>query len=689
MNKKLVTLAMMVLLAWGGAEQAIAGNDNITIPVDSTELASLTNVMDIIDQIPGVHYTDGDITVDGRGVAEVHVDDRRLTELTELWHTPANKVKKVEVITNPGAQYDKSVRAVLIVHLKAITDNGFNLDNTLRFDYTDRLSTNDELSLAWKQNSLNAGFFAGWNQSRDKSKEEDFSTSYENKKPSEGSKDLYYLYSHTQQLTLKGNIGYDFTPLHHVEASYSFHRMPRASVYVDEIETSTYGPKDGSIDFSHPKETQKNPGMKLTTPLTRHIFNAEYRGYVKKWTLSVGSNVTIEDKDYDVHMFDAEQTHQTIIRDAIITRSYLKASLPVGKGKFDAGLELNSDNMELTVDGHRKHDDTDPMFITHTKNSDLTAAAYVSLSQTFGIWTLAGGLRYEDAHFAYKPYEDDGLMAFLDKTMPYIINMMGERDEEELRQYKFAQLWLDRKLTNDNRYLYPNLSVSARLGESTLSLSYSISRQKAYLALSHIGIGDITDESILTKMVRDERVTTTMLDWKWKWLTASMTYNHHTDPVFRTLSSINSFNGKSYDDIDLNIAASPTVGFWHPSVSFSLHKQWLEIEGVKPDRLKKPFVSIGWTNSFNLPDQWMILVNADWHSKGAKSNTYYYSNNLNLDASVQKTFTRPNISVKLQLNDIFRNSYDDVTVYTGTESSSLGYAVRNPRILSLIVKYHF
>lgn len=689
MNKRFLTLAMLTLLILGEPVHAVADNGSITIPVSDTELANLTNVMDIINQIPGVNYANDEINVDGRGAAEVYINDRRLTELTELWHTPANKVEYVEVVTNPGAQYDKSVRAVLIIHLKAVTDNGFTLDNTLSFDYTTRLSTNDELSLAWKQNRLNAGFFAGWNQSRQQTLEEDYSTTYKDKKPDSGTKDILYPYSHSQQLTLKGNLGYDFTPLHHIEAAYTFQRVPRSSVWVDEIESSEYAAKGGSIDFSTPTSTTIGPGMEISAPQTRHIFNMEYRGYIKQWTLSVGSNVTVENRDYTSLVHQPESTPQTIDRDQVITRSYVKASLPVGEGKFDAGVEFNSDNMKLKVDRHRKEDIFDKLYNYHTNNSDMTAAAYINLSQTFGIWTLAGGLRYEDAHFRYKPYDDDGLMFYLDKTIPGLIEKMGGITDDIISQYKYLQLWRDRKITNNNRHIYPNLSISTSLGKSTLSLSYSISRKKAYLAYMHLGFDELSDNAIYSKMVRDERVTTTVLDWKWNWLAASLTYNRHTDPVLTTLSLINSYNGKEYDDLDLNIAASPTIGFWHPSVSFSLHKQWLEVDGVKPDRLKKPFVSIGWTNSFNLPKNWLILVNADWHSKGAKSNTYYYSENLNMDASVQKTFTHPNLSVKLQLSDIFRNSYDDVTVYTGTESSSVGYAVRNPRVLSLIVKYHF
>lgn len=689
MNKRFITFALLALLFKGSPVQAYADNASFNIPVNNTELATLTNVMDIIDQIPGVSYDDEEITVDGRGTAEVYINDRRLTELTELWHTPANKVEYVEVVTNPGAQYDKSVRAVLIIHLKTVTDNGFNLDNTLRFDYTTRLSTNNELTLAWKQDRLNAGFFAGWNQSRQQLLEEDYSTSYKDKKPVTGTKDVLDLYAHSQQLTLKGNLGYDFTPLHHIEAAYSFQRVPRSSVYVNEIESSTYEPKGGSIDFSHPISTDIVPGLTISSPKTRHDFNLEYRGYIKQWTLSVGSNVMVEDRDYTAQPIEPQSNPLTIDRDQITTRSYAKASLPVNEGKFDVGVEFNSDKMKLMVDRHRHEDIFDTWYNNHTNNSDMTTAAYINLSQTFGIWTLAGGLRYEDAHFSYKPYDDDGLMIFLDDVIPGLIKEMGGISEEDFNQYKYLQLWRDRKLTNDNRHIYPNLSISARLGESTLSISYSISRKKAYLAYSHIAFYELSEDFFKTKIVRDERVTTTILDWKWKWLSASLTYNRHTDPVFTTLSTINSFNGKEYDDVDLNVVASPSVGLWHPSVSFSLHKQWLEIDGVKPTRLKKPYVAIGWTNSFNLPKNWLILVNADWHSKGAKSNTYYYSENLNMDASVQKTFAHPNLSVKLQLSDIFRNSYDDVTVYTGTETNSVGYAVRNPRILSLIIKYHF
>lgn len=654
-----------------------------TIRVDSTELATLSNTVDILSQIPGLSSDNGKIYVDGRGVAEIYIDDRKLTELTELWHTPANRVSAIDVITSPGAQYDKTVRAVIIIRLKAVTDNGFTLDNDLRFDYTHRLSTSDELSLAWKYDKLNAGFSAGWNQGREEDLEKDYETTYKDGVPTGAIMDLSYPYIHSQQVTLKGNFGYDFSPLHHLEASYSFIRRPRNSALIGTGIHYDYPVHDGVVDFANPSGVSEAVGARQTAPMTRHMVNLEYRGYINRWTLKAGTNVTFEDMDTNIYIDGGGGTDY--LRDEIITRSYVKASLPVGEGSFDAGIEYNTDGMEVQYARHFIDPSRDQYNYTHTDVTDNTLAAYVNLSQTFGIWTLAGGVRYEGNFYAYKPYSDDAVMDYLDHIMPGLIKVSGINP----RDYLFGRLWLDRKYKEQSHNIYPSISISAELGKSTLTLSHSISYNKAYLGLSRITLMDIDPEAMLSKMLDDEKITTNVLDWRWQWLDLSLTHNRHDHPVFNGLSSLIAFNGDSYDDLDLKVSASPTIGWWHPSLVLTFHKQWLDLKGAESHLLRKPHLAISWTNSLNLPANWLVLLNADWHSRGAQRNTYYYSTNFVMDAAVQKSFPRQHLTLKLQLSNIFRDSYDDVTIVTQDATSAAGYAIRLPRSLSLSLRYNF
>lgn len=679
MNKNATTALILMSLACTNVMGGTMTNDTEAIKVDSTELASFNNIMDVISQIPGIYLTDDGINVVGRGIADVYINDRRLTELTELWHIPASKVEKIQIEKNPGAQYDKSVSSVIIIRMKEVTDNGFKLDNKLRFDYSNLLSTNNELTLGWKHDKLDIGAFVGWNQVRNTAFEKDYHIDYKEKAATGGNLDEYDIKSHSQQLTVKGNIGYDITPLHRIEASYTFQRAPRNYDQEDEITSHTFKPVNGGIDFGNPSSSTVTPGHYTTNPMTRHIVNAEYRGYIDKWTLLAGTNLTFEDKS--TNKSSVNDTPTQFKRKETITRSYAKATLPVGNGDFNTGVEFNSDNMDVTYNANNPNPNVGKWFDTHTDNSDISTAAFINLSQKFGIWSFSGGMRYEGTYFTYKPFEDDGLMLYLDKYMSQY------HDFIDTDKYIYARLWLDRKFTKENHNIYPTLSINAQLGESTLKLTHSLSYKKAYLAMSRITLSDLSNDVIQERLLNNETITTTELEWKWKWLSATLTHDSHENPVFGTTSSLKMFNGDAYDDINLNITASPTIGPWHPSISMNLYKQWLELDCSKPDKLKKPILYLEWNNTLNLPHNWLFLVNADWHSRGAKGNTYNYSTNLNMNASIQKTFPKQNLSVTLQVDNIFRNSYDDITIYVNDATASDGYAIRNSRTASLTLKY--
>lgn len=666
-------LALLLCLCFGAM-----GADRVTVKVDSTELATLDNVMSIIGQIPGLHCVDDAIYVDGRGEAEVFMDERKLSEITELWHTLASRVADIQIIKTPGAAYDKTVQAVVIIHLKAPTDDGLSLDENLALDYTDRAALSNKLTLGWKRGRLNTEAFAGWEQQRSTSREEDYTVTYSGRSPVSGSKNVSSIYNHTQKLTLKINAGYDFTPLHHLEVAYKFHRVPRKTDEVEGVEHYDYLPIGGTIDFDHPVSSRINAGHVNRSPRTHHEANMEYRGYVRRWTLSAGINANFINSYSNGYPYNNFPTfHQ---ERETITRSFLKANRPLGKGSLEAGVEFNTDGMEVTDEILDPNSPTAPYAKEHVYNSDQTLATFVSLSQQFGIWSLSGGLRYEGDFFSYKPYKDDGVMWFLDRLMP----LYGKRIDPE--KYIFARLWRDRKFTQSHHNVYPNISLGVRLGKSNLSLSYTRSYQKAYLAFSQITLKDLSNEKLLSKIMDDEKISTTVLSYGWNWINTSLTHEWHTTPVF---SSSDKYNGNDYHGLTLSVAAAPTIGPWSPSLTAVLYKQWLHMECANPKNLRTPLLSLSWTNSLRLPKDWLVFLNANWHSRGSKYDLYYHSTNLNMDVAVQKLFLHKQLSVTLQMSNIFRRSYEDVTFFNIDKTSSTGHAIRKPRTLTLSVNYHF
>ncbi|WP_244436453.1 TonB-dependent receptor plug domain-containing protein [Bacteroides timonensis] len=73
---------------------------------------------DLLDKIPGVSAEDGAVNVFGQGAAEIYINGRKVRNSSELDQLSSDNVKSVEVVRNPGARYDASVKAVVRIITK-------------------------------------------------------------------------------------------------------------------------------------------------------------------------------------------------------------------------------------------------------------------------------------------------------------------------------------------------------------------------------------------------------------------------------------------------------------------------------------------------------------------------------------------------------------------------------------------
>ena len=97
--------------------------------VRGSVLENVGTADDVLAKTPGLIKGQNGLEVIGRGSPLVYINGRRVTDASELSRLQSNEIQSVEVITNPGAQYDASVRAV--VRIKTIKRQGdgfgFNL----------------------------------------------------------------------------------------------------------------------------------------------------------------------------------------------------------------------------------------------------------------------------------------------------------------------------------------------------------------------------------------------------------------------------------------------------------------------------------------------------------------------------------------------------------------------------------
>lgn len=665
--KKTLSIFFAVLLTTGvygqqsdapAEEDQIVMLENQVIKVEGTEMARLPYVLDILKQTPRVSVEGNAITVIGRGTPAIYVGNRKVTELTELSRIAASYVSSIIVMTQPGAEYGKDVQAVIVIEpIKKLAD-GLTEEATLRFNLTNKLATNAEVTVGWKRDALNVGAFLAFNEEHQSLSKSSFKYHYENQNLVKKEEDTQHPDKYRQRVTgtLFGSYAISDNSL--LSLQYTLTKLRINRTYVPEA-----------------SQTNKNPE-------TRHDIGLEYKGTLGAWQLTVGNNTffnTIEENGYKPISFNYYLRKQTDVR------TYVVAKAPLWQGNLSIGAEHEYDYMKIDkYEDVFDVDDAEEMYFNvHAKHPDHTAAVFTSTSQQFGNWTIEAGLRYEYRNTTYKPCSDDGLMKAIDE---YLAN----HPNEDTNKYPIVGvLHSHRELHKDLNFFFPSLKIVRKQGESLFTLYHTQSSVRPNLGFTRLTFKDL--EHLRDQIVRTERVSTTSLDWKYRWINLTATYTHYNDPICSTMNGSVSYNAPSYDAFDFNTTLSPHIGVWSPVLNVNVHKQWFDMQLANgKGKLYDILCRVTLDNTISLPSHWLILANANWHGKGGERNWYFYKPDFCLNASVQKEFPRQRLTLILSAQNIFKGSYIDVTRYTQAYNNiSEGAREENLRNVSLTAKYRF
>lgn len=658
MGRRNLSLLFTVLLTISvyGQQSDAAKEYHQTIKVEGTEMAHLPYVLDILRQTPTVSVTGNTVNVIGRGIPAIYIGNRKVTDLTELSHFAASYVSSITVMTQPGAEYGKDVQAVIVIEPIKDYENGLKGDGTLRFDITNKIATNAEVTLGWKQEAFHVGAFMAYNEEYQKYTKTSFHYHYQNQNLMEKEENVETPDKYRQRWTGALFGSYDFNDKNRLFLQYALMNLRINRTFTPET-----------------SKTDRNPEM-------RHNINLEYTGTLGAWQLAAGNNTffyNIEENGYKPHSF------AYYLREQSNSRTYAQAKTPMGKGNLSLGAEYEYDFMELKKyeDAYDVDDKDEVYFKVHANHPDHTSAIYASASQHFGKWTIEGGLRYEHRSSTYRPCSDDGLMIAIDDY--YSTHQHTSSDANSI----IRVLYDKRELHKKRDFLFPSLKITTKQGKSQFTLLHTQSSIKPNLGLTRLATKDL--QYLNQRIMKTERVATTSLDWKYSWINLTAMFTHFTEPICTTMDGSVSYTAPDYDAFDLNTTLSPRIGVWSPVLNVNIHKQWFDMELANgKDKLYDILYRISLDNTLSLPSNWLILANANWHSKGGERNWYFYKQDFSLNASVQKEFPRHKLTLILSAQNILNHSYLDVTRYTKAYNNiSEGAREENIRIVSLTAKW--
>lgn len=113
LNEATVNLQEVVVM--GHRKYILKENGRLTLNVQNSNLQNIGKAADVIKYVPGMLYTNGKYEVFGKGEPVIYIDGRKVANASELSLIPSSDVKAVQLITNPGAEYDAGTRSVIAI----------------------------------------------------------------------------------------------------------------------------------------------------------------------------------------------------------------------------------------------------------------------------------------------------------------------------------------------------------------------------------------------------------------------------------------------------------------------------------------------------------------------------------------------------------------------------------------------
>ncbi|MBR3716694.1 MAG: TonB-dependent receptor family protein, partial [Bacteroidaceae bacterium] len=580
----------------------------------------------------------------GKGTPLIYINGRKITDASELSRLQSNEIQSIEVITNPGAQYDATVRSVVRIRTIRRQGDGFSFNLNASDAQSLRWSEGNDPYGAFNMNYRTGGvdLFGGINYARNTSRQEsDLEKATFGKYLIENKGSLLNEYK-GQNLYGNAGVNWQISDNHSVggkvewgtRLQYDVYTVVNDNVFKDGIQTD--------------KLSTISDDLIGDDPIYNLGANLYYNGKVQKWGIDV--NLDYYDTQSSTKSISKEgssMTHDAEIHSTSNSVSKLYAakavlSYPIWKGQLQFGTE---ETFSRRDDNYAITGISIPASEAQVKEDNYAGfATYAFYLPKFG--QISAGARYEHVRYAYE-----------DALMP-------END-------------LARNYSN----LFPTLSYAGQVGKVQLMLSYSAKTTRPNYANLSSAIrynsryiwqsGNAQLQPEITHNVSATAV--------WKFITLMANYSRTNDPIMTWSSPYNDEGvvlvkprniETPFRMLVVYAMLNRTFGVWNMNYTVGLQKQWLTINAPDPREASgirvtkfndKPMFLAQLLNTFTVKDGWQFELGGLMQSKGYTQNLYLRNVYFDLTAAVQKTLLKDNsLVLRLEGHDLARQAHANV-----------------------------
>ena len=630
--------------------------DAFVTKIENSVLSEAGSANDVLEKLPGVTFKDESFEVFGKGVPLIFINGRQVRDNAELEQLNSKDIKSVEVVQNPGARYDASVRSVIRIQTIKKQGDGFSFDlrsTTYQCDNTDLIET---VNMNYRYKGFD--IFGTVNYTRNKwyQKSNIIENLQGNQLLTVNQKAVFSGLSNTLSPTV--GINYQFNDNHSVGVRYRPDWLIKGSSGNHILSDVTL---DDVLD-----DISETTADGYTEPKVDHQLNVYYNGNIGKLNIDLNADI-LNGRYSEIKRFDefSEIQEDRVINTSNYITNQLYASklifsYPVAEGSLSLGTEYSYT--------YRTDDYLNPEGYVESSNTTIqedNVNVFMDFVYPFSFGALSAGLRYE--HMAFNYYNNEAFQP------------------DQSRRY-------------DN--VYPNISFDASFGEFQFMLSYAVSTQRpTYHQLRNSVIYmnkysvDVGNPYLQPETMHDISLVTV---WKYIQLGGSFqhTKNAILQPGFQVEGTENQIMTttvnleKGIPTLVAFVSANPTIGVWSPIIGANIEKQWLTMDyGTKTIICNKPIVQLEFGNTFSLGKGFMLSADYTYSTSGWWRDLYVISPAHKLGLSVRKSFFNDALNVELRGHDLLQ-AKDDVFMETGEYSLFQDY-IRDTRKASLTVRYRF
>ena len=648
MNEVVVTASAPAFKMKGG---------NVIANVANSVLNKETKVMDVLRKIPGMTIQDEQLTSFTGGVPLIYINGKKTQSIDEVKRLEVKNIKNVELITNPGAEYDASVGAVLLITTTRRTD-GWSVQLEGELSQNHRLSNEESVKLNYQTGRLNLFGTFTYGDFRRKS--------HQLMKTIITTPDTVWTQDLDQQCKAMIYTSYNYS----AGADYSFNERHSIGIQYDGDLTTHY---NDAPSYTRILADEKNYDYIKGNSLLKndndyyHHLNAYYTGKLNEKTkLDVYADyarthngrvqIVTEDSERsglsEVTNHNKADYHVYAISPKLSYTFNNDHSLVVG-GEWS---KVTGDNL-LTYDGGKGKD-------ARSETDEEKRAGYLSYSYSHQNFSLNAGIRYENVTSDYQNLYDaeNNIHRTYNNFFPSFGMSYKKNQVSQSLNYRISTIRPGFGQLNNNSYYgnaymrqegNPNLQP-----EIAHQVQYSLSYDFLYLSLSY------------------------------RYKKDYIGVDYTTDPQY---PNVTNYTWKNYDKQQRWMAVvnlRHRFGWYEPSLTGMFQKNILKVKSLNEQiAVDRPVWRVTLENNIHLPKNWLANIEYSYQSPGSIQ-WFNFREEHNLDLSLSKMFLDERLQVKLKGSHLLNRR---MSLYDGRINNIYFWQNedQDQRCVSLSVVYRF